>query len=346
MPAKPGFAFAAIGVNHGHIFEQTREMLRAGCRLKAFYSREDDVAGPYAAAFPDARRAADAREILEDDEVRLVIGAGINSQRAGMAVAAMRHGKDVMLDKPAATTLDQLAELKRVAADTKRIVSILYSEHLTQKATIRAGELVKGGAIGRVIQTVGLGPHREGNGRPDWFYSRQGSGGILCDIAAHQFEQFLFFTGAERAEVVASQVGNFDHPDRPEFEDFGDVLLRSDGAAGYARVDWFTAAGLGVWGDGRLFVLGSEGTIELRKYIDVGGRPGGNHLFLVDGTGARYIDCNDVTIAYGERLRDDVLDRTDTAIPQARAFLAAELALIAEARAVRITGKRPQGQAR
>ena len=227
MPATPGFAFAAIGVNHPHIFEQTREMLRAGCRLKGFYSREDDVAIPYAAFFSDARRVKDKREILEDDEVKLIVGAGINSERAPMAVDAMRHGKDVMLDKPAATTLDQLADLRRVAAETKRIVSILYSEHLTQKSTIRAGELVAAGAIGKVIQTVGLGPHREGKGRPDWFYRRDQFGGILCDIAAHQFEQFLFFTGAERAEVVASQVGNFDHPDKPEFEDFGDEIGRA-----------------------------------------------------------------------------------------------------------------------
>src|SRR5262245_42529192 len=267
MPATPGFAFAAIGVNHNHIFEQTREMLRAGCRLKAYYSREDDVAVAYGAFFRDARRVADKREILEDDEVKLIVGAGINSERAAMAVEAMRHGKDVMLDKPGATTLEQLAELRRVAAETRRIVSILYSEHLTQKATIRAGELVAAGAIGKVIQTVGLGPHREGRGRPDWFYRREQFGGILCDIAAHQFEQFLFFTGAERAEVVASQVGNFDHPDKPEFEDFGDVLLRSDNATGYARIDWFTADGLGIWGDGRVFILGTEGTIELRKYI-------------------------------------------------------------------------------
>src|SRR5260221_1236850 len=206
MSATPGFAFAAIGVNHGHIFEQTREMLRAGCRLKAFHSREDDVAVPYAAAFPDARRVNDARAILEDEEVKLVVGAGVNSERAPMAVAAMRHGKDVMLDKPGATTLGQLAELTRVAAETKRIVSILYSEHLTQKATIRAGELVKAGAIGKVIQTVGLGPHREGTGRPAGFYSREQYGGIPFDIAAPQIQQFLFFPGADEDEGGSAPV--------------------------------------------------------------------------------------------------------------------------------------------
>ena len=180
-------------------------------------------------SFRDARPVADERAILEDPEVRLVIGAGILDERAPMAVRAMRHGKDVMLDKPGATSLDQLAALRRVQAETGRILSILYSEHYTQPSTVAAGELVRTGAIGRVIQTVGLGPHRIGNyARPDWFWSRERTGGILCDIASHQVEQFLFFTGATAAQVASSQIANFDHPERPEFDDFGQMVLVSD----------------------------------------------------------------------------------------------------------------------
>ena len=293
MAASRGFSFGVIGTNHGHIYEQTQVMLDAGCRLKAFHAPEDNLAAAYSAKFPDARRVADERAILEDPEIRLVVGAGILADRAPMAVRAMRHGKDVMLDKPGATSLDQLAELRRVQAETGRIVSILYSEHYTQRATIAAGELVKAGAIGRVLQTVGLGPHRTGNyARPDWFWSRERTGGILCDIGSHQVEQFLFFTGSDKAEVAASHIANFDHPDKPEFEDFGDILLRSERATGYIRVDWFTQDGLPTWGDGRLVILGSEGTIELRKYIDIAGRPGGDHLFIVDRKGVRHMDCS------------------------------------------------------
>ena len=346
MAGSPGFAFAAIGVNHGHIYGQTRVMLDAGCRLKFFHAREDDLAAAYAKAFPEAIRVRDERGILEDAEVKLVLGAGILAERAPMAVRAMRHGKDVMLDKPGATTLDQLAELRKASAETGRILSILYSEHYTQPATVAAGELVKKGAIGRVLQTVGLGPHKVGNyARPDWFWSRALTGGILCDIGSHQVEQFLFFTGAQEAEVVSSQIANFDHPDRPGFEDFGQILLTSDQATGYIRVDWFTPDGLPVWGDGRLFILGTEGTIELRKYVDIEGRPGGDHLFLVDRKGTRHVDCSATKIAYGEALRDDVLNRTETAMPQAHCFYATELALIAQARATRIAGRRPAGKA-
>lgn len=346
MGAAPAFTFGTIGINHGHIYDQTKVMLEAGCRLTSFYAPEDDLAAAYVKAFPQATRVGDERAILEDPEIRLVLGAGILAERAPMAVRAMRQGKDVMLDKPGATSLEQLRELRETQAETGRIFSILYSEHYTQRSTIAAGELVRQGAIGRVIQTIGLGPHREGNyPRPDWFYKRALYGGILCDIGSHQVEQFLFFTGSDRAEIVASQVGNFAHPDKPEFEDFGDMLLTSDHASGYIRVDWFTEDGLPTWGDGRLFLLGTEGTIELRKYVDITGRPGGDHLFLVDGKGVRHIDCSSTKITYGEQLRDDVLNRTETAMPQAHCFLATEIALMAQVGAKRIAGTRPVGAA-
>ena len=336
MAATPAFAVAAIGVEHPHIFEMTREMLRAGTPVRAFFSPRDEPAAAYLSAFPDTIRVPDERAILEDPDIRLVLGAGVNAERAPMAVNAMRHGKDVMLDKPGATTLAQLAELKATSEQTGRFVTILYSEHLTQRATIRAGELVAAGAIGQVIHTVGLGPHRLGTRRADWFFRRALYGGILADIASHQFEQFLFFTGASGAEVTSARVANLAHPQHGEFQDLGEAtLVANTGASGYIRVDWFTPDGMPTWGDGRLFILGTEGQIELRKYVDVAGRPGGEHLFLVDRDGTRYIDCSDVTVDYGARVRNDVINRTDTALERERCFLAMELALKAQAKAER-----------
>jgi predicted dehydrogenase len=213
----------------------------------------------------------------------------------------------------------------------------MYSERLEQRATTRAGELVKAGAIGRVLQTIGLGPHRMNpKSRPAWFFERERYGGIITDIASHQFDQFLYFTGSTRAEIVSSQVGNLNHPQYPGLEDFGDAVVRGDGGTGYIRVDWFTPQGLSTWGDGRLTILGTDGYIELRKYVDIGGRPGGNHLFLVDQKEMRYIDCSNEPLPYGERLVDDVLNRTETAMPQAHTFLAMELALQAEKKAQRV----------
>jgi predicted dehydrogenase len=254
-----------------------------------------------------------------------------------MAIEAMRHGKDVMSDKPGCTTAEQLADLQRTVAETGRIWSVNYSERFEVPAATRAIELVNAGAIGRVVQTVGLGPHRLNRHlRPAWFFQREQYGGVLCDIASHQVEQFLTFTGSADAEIVASSVGNFANPSDPELEDFGEMLLRSDRGQGYIRVDWYTPDGLATWGDGRLTILGTDGYIELRKYVDIAGRPGSDHLFLVDNKETRYIDCSNAGLPYTASLIADVLDRTERAMAQAHCFKVMELALKAEAMATRL----------
>jgi predicted dehydrogenase len=334
---EPRLRFSVIGINHGHIHGQIGAVTRGGGGLVSFYAKEPDLAADFAKRYPQARAARDEREILEDTSLQLVLSAAIPEERAPLGVRVMRHGKDYMSDKPGITTLEQLAEVRRVQKETRRIYSIMYSERFESKATVKAGELVKAGAIGRVIQTVGLGPHRINNGRRDpWFYDRRRFGGIICDIGSHQADQFLFFTGSTKAEVVASQVGNVQHTQYPNFEDFGDMLLRGDGGTGYVRVDWFTPDGLSTWGDGRLTILGTDGFIELRKNVDIAGRPGGDHLFLVDKKETRHIDCRGVHLPYGEQLVEDILNRTETAMSQEHCFLATELALKAQKQAQRI----------
>ncbi len=334
---EPALRFAAIGLNHSHIYAQTELLLRAGAELVAYYAPEPELAAEYGKTYAQARLARSEAEILEDAGLPLIISAAIPSDRAPLGLRAMRHGKDYMSDKPGFTSLEQLAEVRRVQAETGRIYSICFSERLQVPAAVKAGELVRAGAIGRVVQTVGLGPHRiHPPARPDWFYRKARYGGILADIGSHQIDQFIFYTGSAQAEVVCSQVGNFKHPEHPELEDFGDMVLRGDGGAGYVRVDWYTPQGLGVWGDGRLTILGTDGYIELRKYIDLAGRPGGDHLFLVDHKGIRYVDCKDVPLPYGQQLISDIRDRTETAMPQAHIFLASQLALEAEDGAVRL----------
>jgi predicted dehydrogenase len=252
----------------------------------------------------------------------------------------MHHGKDFMSDKPAFTELRQLEEVRKVQAETRRIFSICYSERLEVPAAVHAGELVAQGAIGRVLQTIGLGPHRlNAPRRKPWFFLPKQNGGALADIASHQMDQFLFFTGSTAASVVSARVGNLAHPEYPEFEDFGEAIVTGNGGQGYTRVDWFTPDGLSTWGDGRLTILGTEGYIELRKYVDIAGRDGTNHLFLVDKTGTRHIDCSAMPLPFGEQLIQDVLNRTETAMPQVHCFLASELALKAQAQAIRIGAK-------
>lgn len=340
----PGAAqvrFSAIGLNHGHIYGQVEAVLRGGGQLVSFYAKEPDLAAAFSKRYPQAKLARSEKEILEDKSIHLVVSASIPDERAPLGIQVMRHGKDFMVDKPGITSLEQLAEVRRVQKETKRIYSIMYSERLENRATVKAGELVKAGAIGKVIQTIGLGPHRMNlKSRPEWFFDRKRFGGIICDIGSHQCDQFLFFTGSTKADVISSQVGNVHYPQYPEFEDFGDVMVRGDGGTGYIRIDWFTPDGLNTWGDGRLTILGTEGYMELRKNIDIAGREGGNHLFLVDQKSTRYIDCSNEPLPYGQQLIEDIINRTETAMAQEHCFLATELALKAQKQAQKLDLKK------
>lgn len=326
--------FGAIGLDHDHIFGMTDQMLAAGGTLVSFQAGEAEQAQRYAARYPQARRVTDARAILEDGSIALVLTAAVNADRARIGISAMQHGKDVLADKPGVLNDEDLEQLRRTHAATGRRFIVHFSERLTQPAAAKAEELIAAGAIGRVVNTVGLGPHRlRAPTRPAWFFDKARSGGILVDIAAHQYDQFLTFTGSSRGAVRAATVGNRGTPAYPGFEDFGDVLIEGEGCTGYIRVDWFTPEGLGVWGDGRNVILGTDGTIELRKYVDMAGRPGGHHLFLVDATSTRHIDCRDVVHPFGARFLADVRDRTETAMTQAHCFAACELGLRAQAMA-------------
>jgi predicted dehydrogenase len=323
--------FSVIGVSHDHILGMTAAVIRGGGELVAVYAAEPDKKAAFLKRYPQAKVVNSEDEILDDPSIQLILSATIPVERAPLGIRAMKHGKDYLSDKPGITTLEQLADVRKSIAETKKIYAILYSERLEVKAAVHAGDLVQQGVIGKVVQTVNLAPHQvNAPSRPEWFWNPRKYGGILCDIGSHQVDQFLFYTGTKKAEVAYSQVGNYAHPDHPEFQDFGDMTLRGDGGVGYVRVDWFTPDGLGVWGDGRLFLLGTEGYIELRKYVDIAGRKGGNHLFLVDKKQVQYIDCSNTVLPFGPQFVADVVNRTHTAQDQEQCLLAAELVIRAQ----------------
>ncbi len=343
----PGeFRFAAMALDHGHIYGQCNGLIEAGATLTKVYDPDPAKVAAFVKAYPQAQAVDDPRAILEDDSLHLVAAAAVPSERGPLGCTVMRHGKDYFTDKCPFTTLEQLAEARHVVAETGRKYMVYFSERLHNESTVYAGELVAQGAIGRVIQVIGLGPHRlSAPSRPAWFFEKARYGGILTDIGSHQIEQFLFFTGATAATILHSTVGNFDNPDHPELEDFGDVsLVGNNGAMGYHRVDWFTPSGLSTWGDGRLFLVGTTGTIELRKYCDLARDPAGDQVYLCNGDGERHIAAAG-TVGFpflGDLIRD-CLDRSQTAMTQEHAFLAAELCLQAQqqARVVSCDGGRP-----
>jgi len=348
-PPKHGIRFAVCGISHDHIYGMVGAVQRGGGVLTAVYGTEPDKLEVFRKRFPDVKMVSSEEEILNDSSIKLVLSSKIANERAQLGIKVMKHGKDFLSDKPGITTLEDLADVRRAIAETKRIYGIMYSERLEVKAAVKTGELIHSGAIGKVIQTINIAPHQVsqkagdaggGTGRPDWFWKPRQYGGILCDIGSHQVDQFLYYTGTTKAEIAESQIANVRHPEYPEFQDFGDMVLRGNKGLGYVRLDWFTPRGLGTWGDGRLFVLGTDGYIELRKYTNVAVKPQGNNLFIVDQKQARYIDCNNLELPFGPQFVSDIVERTHTAQDQEQCLLAAELSIRAQlnAKFVKIEG--------
>ncbi len=339
--------FAVCGMSHDHIYGMVGAIQRGGGVLVAAWGGEPDKIALFKKRFPDVKMVATQDEIIHDPSIELVLSSQIANERAPLGVKCMKAGKDFLSDKPGITTLEQLAAVRKTIAETKRIYAIMYSERLEVKAAVKAGELVQAGAIGKVVQTINIAPHQiqQGTGgdaggagtRPEWFWNPEQYGGILTDIGSHQVDQFLFYTGSTSAEVVESQIANVNHPTRPKFQDFGDMVLRGNRGLGYVRLDWFTPDGLGTWGDGRLFILGTQGYIEVRKYINVAVGKQGNNLFLVDQKQSRYIDCNNLTLPFGPQFVSDIINRTHTAQDQTQCLLAAELVIKAQMQAKHVT---------
>lgn len=336
---KGEFRFAAVGLDHGHIFGMCNGLLEAGGELSWVYDPDPAKVEDFRQTFPEVKAARTEEEVLSDPAVHLVASAALPAERCELGLRVMDHGKDYFADKPPLTTLEQLAAARRKTEETGRKYAAYYSERLHVEAAVYAGQLIEEGAIGRVLQVIGLGPHRINlPSRPNWFFKRAQYGGILCDLGSHQIEQFLYYTGATDATVLHSKVANYHHQEYPELEDFGDATLVGDnGATHYFRVDWFTPDGLGVWGDGRTFILGTDGYIELRKYIDVARSAEGDHLYLIDHGGERHIPvAGQVGYPYFGRFILDCLNRTELAMSQAHTFKTAELAIKVQQAAVRI----------
>jgi predicted dehydrogenase len=338
---QPGdFPFAAAHLDHGHIYGQCNGLVEAGGDLRWVYDSDSSKVEAFRTKFAQAKVASSLEDILDDPSIKLVAAAAVPSERGHLGCRVMDCGKDYFTDKTPFTTLDQLEQARAKAAQTGRKYMVYYSERIHAECAVLAGQLIKQGVIGRVFQTIGSGPHRlSASSRPAWFFERASYGGILCDIGSHQSEQFLCFSDAEDARVNFSAVANFNHAEHPELEDFGEASLTADnGASGYYRVDWFTPDGLRSWGDGRTFIFGTKGTIELRKYIDpAAASPQGDQLYLVDEKGEHHISCaGKIGYPFFGELILDCLNQTEKAMTQEHAFKAAELCLKAQAKAVRL----------
>jgi predicted dehydrogenase len=331
--------FAAIGLDHRHIYDLTQDLLDEGAECVGYNPDTTDprVLAGFRKRFPHVPEAETAR-LLDDPSIDFVVIAARPCDRAELAVAAMRRGKDAMVDKPGITTPEQLAAVERAVAETRRIWSICIGR-LASPAIQQALRIVRSGEIGRLVHTTSLAPHRLNRAlRPSWFFDKPAYGGIINDIGVHAIDQFLAFADADDAEIVQSTVGAFGT--EPEgFEDFAELVLATPSVRGYVRLDWFTPDGLPTWGDGRFFAVGTEGTLELRKNLDIEGREGTDHMFVANRTATRYIDCSKLPVTYYRDFLRDIAERTETAMPQRQTFNVCRLALQAQAQATRFTAR-------
>lgn len=330
------FIIAAIALDHGHIYGMVNGLLEAGANIKWVYDRDFKRAEDFKRRYPQVQIASSEEEVLADPEVQLVAGAAVTSQRCALGLRVMDAGKDYFTDKAPFTTLEQLEQARAKVIETGKKYMVYYSERIHVEAAVYAGQLIDSGAIGRVVQVTGFGPHRlNASARPEWFFQKEHYGGILCDIGSHQIEQFLYYADCKNAEVMHSKIANYSCPEYPELDDFGDATLLGDnGATNYFRVDWLTPDGLSTWGDGRTIILGTTGYIELRKYVDIGRDRSGDHVYLVNQEGEYHFEVSGkVGYPFFGELILDCLNRTEHAMTQDHAFLAAELCLIAQKKA-------------
>jgi predicted dehydrogenase len=336
---KGAFPIGAIGLDHGHIYGMCNGLTAAGATIRSVWDPDPERIKKFVETYPEAKPARSKQEVLDDPAIKLIASAAIPSHRCEIGCEVLEHSKDYFVDKAPMTTLGQLATARAKVEATGKKYAVYYSERLHTECSIYAGNLIAEGAIGRVLQVIGMGPHRlSAKSRPDWFFEKEKYGGILIDIGSHQIEQFLFFAGAKDATVQAARVANYNNKVYPELEDFGDASLTADnGATNYFRVDWFTPDGLGAWGDGRCFILGTDGYIEMRKYLDIGRESESDQLYLVNGREEKRIATKGtVGFPYFGELILDCLERTERAMTQEHTFKAAELCLIAQQQAVKV----------
>lgn len=332
-PLDTPYEFAAVGLAHGHVNNMCCGMIEAGATLAYVYDENPALVEGFLKKFPGVTVAKSYEEILANPKIELIVSADIPSHRAAVAIKAMKSGKDAFIDKAPFLTLSELDEVKRVSEETGKKLFVSYSEFMHNEAAVFAKQLIDRGVIGKVCHVDIFAPHRlNPPSRPDWFWSREDTGGVLIDIGSHQFLQFLAYSGCNNATVDSARVKNYFNKNHPGLDDFGDATLTAEnGITGYVRIDWLSPAGIQTWGDGKVVILGSDGYIELRKNCDIGKTKVTDTVYVCteDGVFSDSV-ATKVGFPYFSALICDSRNGTDTAMSKELTYNAIELAIKAQ----------------
>ncbi len=336
LPLDKPFVFGVNGLAHGHINGMCSSLIRAGATLKYVYDENEALLSDFSKKFPDAIVAKSYDEILADPEIELIASAAIPSHRADIAIKAMHAGKHAFVDKAPVISFDQLSAVKAACAETGKKFFVCYSEFVSVEASVYAKQLIDRGIIGDVFHIDIVAPHSlNPSTRPDWFFFRKDTGGIITDIGSHQLYQFLEFSGAHDATVSSARVANYfakNYADEKEFDDFGDLTIIGDnGVTGYVRIDWNSPKGINTWGDVRAIIQGSKGYIELRKNCDIGKPKVASTVYVCtnDGVFTESV-AGKVGLPFCSDMINDCRKGTETATTAHKTFRAIELAMEAQ----------------
>ena len=225
--SKDDFQVGVIGLDHGHIYGMCNGLSEAGGGIAMVWDSDNSKLKAFQKHFPAVTIARCEEEVLEAKGIRLIASAAIPDRRGPLGLRTMAYGKDYFTDKPPFVTMEQVAEARKATQETGKKFGVYYSERLHVEASVCAEELIRQGAIGRVIHVMGSGPHRGSlKDRPEWFFDKKRYGGILVDLGCHQIEQILYFSGTSDGSVVSSRTANYYHKEYENFEDFGDAIDR------------------------------------------------------------------------------------------------------------------------
>ncbi|WP_245523841.1 Gfo/Idh/MocA family protein [Sphaerochaeta globosa] len=333
------FAFAVIGLDHGHIYAMTNGLLEAGAQLAYVYDEDPNKVEVFLAAYPQAQIAPSSDYILNNAGISLVASAIKPSLRCSLGLAVMESNKHYFCDKPGMLSLEETRIIRDACKRTGKRYFIYFGERIHVEGALYAQQLIEDGVLGEVLSVNILAPHRLNKAsRPPWFFNPEENGSILVDIGSHQLEQFLTYTNSRSAKILHSSIANYNNPDHPDFQDFGQCVLVGDrGATCYFRVDWFTPDGMGAWGDGRVFIVGTKASVEIRKYLDVARSNQGDQVYLVDGQGEHHIEAfGSIGFPFFGAMILDCLNCTDHAITQEHTLLTMELAIQAQEKATNL----------
>lgn len=222
---------------------------------------------------PDVRQEAGDRfgtptfdshtEMLATAQIDVIGVGAIYAERGKIVSDALRAGVDVIADKPLCTTLDDLDAIEAAWAASGRILSMALEKRY-YPPTLAVDRLLATGELGRLTLVTASAPHKlTRERRPAWFFDSQSYGGILNDLAVHDIDLLLHFTGG-RSGTVRGYTGNYGNTDRPGFEDHGvAVLTVQDGPTATLESHWMSPEAAEYHGDYRMRLTGTSGTAEL-----------------------------------------------------------------------------------